>query len=159
MNDITKEWIRKDKKGLVAEKLSYVVDGTKYIVDGKHIILRPTKQERKVAAVLSEKYGKTVEFVPQIMYPQGIQTPDYLIDGDRYDLKTLISGGKNVIYNMVSKKKTQSSNFIFDITNCPLTISEIEKQIIGVYSSTHTKFIEKIIIMKNREIIKIYDRN
>ncbi|MDE7478417.1 MAG: hypothetical protein K2M91_10785, partial [Lachnospiraceae bacterium] len=40
-----------------------------------------------------------------VLYPQGIQTPDYLIDGERFDLKSFKSGGKNLIYNMVSKKK------------------------------------------------------
>ena len=108
---------------------------------------------RSIADMLSKKYGKVVELVPQVMYPQGIQTPDYLIDGERFDLKSLKSSGKNLIYNMVSKKKKQSPNFIFDITNCPLSEDEIEKQIKDVYASVHTKFIKKMVVVKEGEII------
>ena len=89
------------------------------------------------------------------MYPQGIQTPDYLIDGERFDLKSFKSAGKNVIYNMVSKKKNQAPNFIFDFTKCQLSESEMERQIIVLYSSMHTRFIKKIVVMKDGNILKV----
>lgn len=158
MNDITKEWIKKSKKGSVEEKLFYIVNGVKYMVDGKHIILNPTKREREVATILSEKHGKAVEFVPQVMYPPKIQTPDYLIDGDRFDLKSPIGRGKNLLYGMLAKKKNQSPNFIFDITDCPLPEDDIERQINELYASWHTRFVEKIVIVKNGKILKVYDR-
>lgn len=89
--DITNEWTKNTGiKGSVIERQEYTVNGTIYRVDGKHVVLRPTDQEMTVANVLSAKYGKTVEVVPQVMYPQGIQTPDYLIGGERFDLKSLI---------------------------------------------------------------------
>ena len=76
MNDITQEWTRtKETKGTIAERKEYTVNGTTYKVDGKHVILRPTEQEREVAVILCGKYGKHIEFVPQVMVPQGIQTP------------------------------------------------------------------------------------
>lgn len=157
--DITNEWTKsKGIKGTVIEKQEYTANGTTYKVDGKHVILRPTAQEREIADMLSKKYGKVVELVPQVMYPQGIQTPDYLIDGERFDLKSFKSSGKNLIYNMVSKKKMQSPNFIFEITDCPLSESEIEKQIKDVYSSTHTKFIKKIVVVKKGKIIGVYNK-
>lgn len=157
--DITREWtVSKKAKGKIIERQEYIANGTAYKVDGKHVILHPTDQERAIAAVLSREYGKTVELVPQVMYPQGIQTPDYLINGERFDLKSPTGSGKNVLYNMVNKKNKQSPNFIFDITECPLSEEELEKQIIGLYNSRHTRFIEKIILMKNGKILKIYDR-
>lgn len=157
--DITNEWTKKTEiEGSVTERQEYTVNGTTYKVDGKHVVLRPTDQEMAVAHVLSVRYGKTVEVVPQVMYPQGIQTPDYLIGGERFDLKNLMSAGKNVVYNMVSKKKTQSSNFILDITKCPLPVNEIESQIAEIYASTHTKFIEKIVVIKGDAIIRVYKR-
>lgn len=97
--DITNEWTKKDKKGSLVERSSYIVDGNNYIVDGKH-----------------------------------------------------------VIYNLISKKKNQSPNFIFDMTECPLSLEEIESQIAGVYSSTHTRFVNEIIVMRNGKIIKAYRR-
>lgn len=157
--DITKEWTKsKGIKGSVGEKKAYTVNGATYQVDGKHVILRPTEQERDVAAILSERYGKRVEFVPQIMVPQGVQTPDYLIDGERFDLKSPTGRSKDLLYNVVSKKRKQASSFIFDVTDCPLSEEEIGKQIEALYFSRHTRFIDKIVVMKNGEILKVYGR-
>lgn len=157
-DEITDEWTKKNTDGSLIDMKEYDVNGVTYKVDGKRVTLHPTEQERSVAAVLSKKYGKIVEFVPQITYPQGIQTPDYLINGERFDLKTFKSSGKNVFYNMIAKKKKQSPNFIFDITECPLSAEEIERQINGLYSSHHTRFIEKIVVMKDGKIEKVYMR-
>lgn len=157
-DEITDEWTKKNTDGSLIDMKEYDVNGVTYKVDGKRVTLHPTEQERSVAAVLSKKYGKIVEFVPQIMYPQGIQTPDYLINGERFDLKTFKSSGKNVFYNMIAKKKKQSPNFVFDITECPLSAEEIERQINGLYSSHHTRFIEKIVVMKDGKIEKVYMR-
>ena len=157
-DEITDEWTKKNTDGSLIDMKEYDVNGVTYKVDGKRVTLHPTEQERSVAAVLSKKYGKIVEFVPQIMYPQGIQTPDYLINGERFDLKTFKSSGKNVFYNMIAKKKKQSPNFIFDITECPLSAEEIERQINGLYSSHHTRFIEKIVVMKDGKLETVYMR-
>lgn len=159
MNDITQEWTRtKGTKGTVTERQEYVVNSTTYKVDGKHVILRPTEQEREVAAILSGKYGKRVEFVPQVMIPQGIQTPDYMIDGECFDLKSPTGRSKDLLYNVVSKKRKQASSFILDVTDCPLSEAEIIKQAGALYFSRHTRFIDKIVIMKDKEILKVYGR-
>ncbi len=83
------------------EMLSYTVDEINYVVDGKHVVLQPSEQERSIAEILSKRYGKTVELVPKIMYPQGIQTPDFLIDDVRFDLKSPIGRSKALLYNIV----------------------------------------------------------
>ena len=156
---ITNEWINsKGTKGTIAEMQEYIVNGVKYKVDGKHVILRPTERERKVAGILSEKYGKTVEFVPQILFPQGIQTPDYLINGNRFDLKSPTGIGKNLIYGLLSKKRRQSDNFVVDISDCPLSEEEIEGQIESLYTSPRTGFVQKIVLMKGAEVLKVYGR-
>ena len=117
MKDITEIWAgAKNGEAAVVEKREYTVHGVTYKLDGKHIVLRPTEQERSIAVMLSMKYGKTVELVPQIMFPQGVQTPDYLIDGERFDLKTPTGAGKDVFRDLIKKKKKQSPNFIFDIS-------------------------------------------
>ena len=108
-----------------------------------------------IAVLLSEKYGKKVELIPQVMYPQGIQTPDYLIDGKRFDLKSPTGKGKNLLYGLIAKKYKQAHNFIIDITECPLSIEELEKQAESLYKSQRTGFLETIVFLKNREIIKV----
>ncbi len=158
--DITDEWKKaKGTKGSTIERQEYIANGVKYKVDGKHVILHPTEQERKVARILCEKYGKTVEFVPQVLFPQGVQTPDYMIDGDRFDLKSPTGKGKNVIYGLIAKKRRQADNFIVDISDCPLSVEEIEKQIESLYISPRVGFLERIILIKGMEVLKVYARN
>lgn len=157
--DITAEWTKnKGIKGRIVEKQEYMVDGINYKVDGRHVILHPTVQEKEIAVMLSEKYGKRIEFVPQVMYPQNIQTPDYLIDGERFDLKSPTGKGKNVLYDAIAKKRKQSPNFIFNLTGCPLNDNEVEKQINNIFHSRHTRFVEKIATIKNEQIVKVYER-
>lgn len=157
--DITKEWTAtKGTKGAVIEKQEYIVNGAAYRVDGKHVLLRPTDQEKMIATVLSEKYGKRVEYVPQVVFPQGVQTPDYLIDNERFDLKSPIGRGKNLLYGMISKKKGQSHNFIIDITKCPLSMEELEGQAERLYGSWRINFLEKLVFIENGEIVKVLSR-
>lgn len=157
--DITQEWTKNNGiKGNITKMQQYTINGVTYNVDKKHVILSPTSQEKTIAAVLSEKYGKSVKFVPQVLYPQGIQTPDYLIDGERFDLKSPTGNGKELLYNMIAKKKKQSPNFIFDITNCPLSDEDIKMQIQSIYASQHTKFVKIIVIIKDKEILSVYNR-
>lgn len=116
MNDITQEWTRtKGTEGTVTERQEYVVNGTTYKIDGKHI-----------------------EFVPQVMVPQGIQTPDYWIDGELFDLKSPTGRSKDLLYNMVSKKRKQASSFIFGVTDCPLSEDEIKnRQKLFIFQGIH----------------------
>ena len=156
--DITNEWTTKNEIGSVIEKQSYIANGIEYKVDGVFVLLESSATERGIANVLSEQYGKMVELVPKVDYPPGIQTPDYLIDGKQYDLKSPTGTSKNLLYNMVAKKKKQASNFIFDITGCPLLLDEINRQISMLYLSRHTHFIDEIVVMKNEKVIKVYKR-
>ncbi len=71
-------------------------------------------------------------------------------------MKSPTGKGKNVLYDAVAKKKKQSPNFIFDLTGCPLEDGEVEKQINGIFCSNHTRFVEKITVVKNGEITKVY---
>lgn len=52
----------------------------------------------------------------------------------------------------------QASSFIFDVTDCPLSEDEIIKQAEALYFSRHTRFVDKIVIMKNGRILKVYGR-
>lgn len=157
--DITNEWIKKNKKGSVVEKLSYIVGNVAYVVDGKHVILKPSEHEKRIAMVLSEKYGKLVELVPQIMYPLGKQTPDYLIDGERFDLKSPTGKGKYLLQGLIVKKQLQSHNFVIDITECPLDMNELERQANDLFRSPRTAFLDTIVFIKDDKVIKVLQRH
>ena len=156
----TYEWTKaQENRGTLVFRQEYIVNGISYVVDGKHVMLNPSEREVSIAVLLGEKYGKKVELIPQVMYPQGIQTPDYLIDGKRFDLKSPTGRGKNLLYGLIAKKYKQVHNFVIDITNCPLSIEELEIQAEHLYKSQRTGFLETIVFLKNEEIVKVLCRN
>lgn len=136
----------------------YKVNGVTYKVDGRHVLSDSTEHEKEVAELVGNYLGENVSIVPRIVYPPKISTPDYIIGGKKYDLKEPIGSGKNVLYNMVHGKKNQANNFIFDISKCPLDYDTIIEQVKGLYSSSNTAFIDEIIIIKNGEIKKKFNR-
>lgn len=157
--NITSTWTAGDgKTGNVSELQEYIVGENKYKVDGKRIFLDYSAEEREVAETIAKMYGKKVQMVPKVTYPQGISTPDFIIDDVEWDLKTISTGGKNVFYNAVKKKKRQARCFIFDVTNCPLQDDEIQKQIHDLFRSTHLTFIDQVGIYKDKQIISVYKR-
>lgn len=158
--DITEIWPgnRTPDPDAVIKLDAYTVDGVIYKVDGKHVLLDYSDKELQVAKLVKEKLGGQISMVPRVLDPQGIATPDYIFRNEAFDLKELSGSSKNLVYNVLSKKKRQASNFILDVSRCPLTENEIYRQIDQVYWSNHTKFIDKIIVLKDDEIIKIFGR-
>ena len=145
-------------KNEVTELQEYTVNGITYKVDGKHVVLDNTEYEKNIAKRISKELDKNVSLVPRVVFPQGVSTPDYIIEEEKYDLKTPVGSGKNVLYNMIHKKKTQADNFVFDISNCPLDYEAIVKQIEDIYSSTHTLFVNEIIVVKDGKVKKKFNR-
>lgn len=153
--DITSQWKSNDEPqaSVVKELKEYSINGVNYKVDNKHVTLDYSDHEKEIAELISSTTGKEVHIVPRISYPLGISTPDYIIDGKKYDLKTIVGESKNVLYNAVSKKKQQSSNFVFDVSGCPLSFDELSEQIGKLYTSKHTRFIDETIMIKSNNII------
>ena len=158
-NEITEEWTKKVETGKIVDLGEYSVGETVYKVDGKKIVLDYSEHERNVAENIAQLYGKSVQMVPRVTYPQGISTPDFQIDGIGWDLKTVSTAGKNVLYNAVKKKKHQASCLIFDISECPLELDEIKKQVNNLFKSTHLTFIDRIGLYKDGQMIGVYERN
>ena len=150
--NLTKQYEIKEKQYYKAE------DGTKYNVDGKHVILNPTTREKEVAEILGKIYGGQVDIIPRVNEPANIKTPDYIINNERFDLKEITGSGKYVIEGNIRKKKNQANNFIIDITNTQMDIKEIERQIVSIYISKRYLWVDKIFIVKEDSIIKIYKR-
>lgn len=158
--DKTASWIGKDNKiGKVEDLQEYFVNGEAFKVDGKRVLLDYSEHEKEIANIIAKGTGKDIKMVPRITFPQNIQTPDYLIDGIKFDLKTPLGNGKNTLYGMVKSKKKQANNFVICADKTALSMDEIEQQIHGIYSSRNTAFVDIIILVKNQEIVKIYKRN
>lgn len=158
--DDTAQWTEGQYPGSskAVDLQEYTAAGTKYVVDGKHVLLDYSDHEKRIADVIAATYGRNVQMVPRVVYPQNVQTPDYLIDGAAYDLKTPIGNGKNTLYGTVKSKKRQANNFIICIDKTELSLREIERQIEGIYASEHTRFVDTILLLKDDKIIKVYKR-
>ena len=89
--DVTSEWkkVKENEAKDVKDLAEWKHNGEVYKVDGKHVVLDYKKEEFNIAKIIAEKYGKEVFMVPRVNEPAGISTPDYRINGENYDLKTI----------------------------------------------------------------------
>lgn len=158
--DITEEMTKKDKQNFKLIEQQYYIDenGNRYNVDGKYILLEPTEREKEVANMLGELYGGNIKIIPRINEPKSIKTPDYIVKNKRYDLKQIKGNGKYVIQGNLKGKQKQADNFIIDITKSEINIEEAVKQIENIYSSKHFLWLDRIVLLKDKEFLKIYKR-
>lgn len=131
------EWLSnaEPSKAKVSEMNFWEHNSQKYQVDGKHVVLDYSQKEKEIGEWLSKLFGKHVQMAPRVNYPKDIPTPDYLIDGMKFDLKEISGNGKNVFDNASKKAKEQAENIVFDITNTNLSEQEIFKQLEKIYKS------------------------
>ena len=160
-NDVTAEWFDKAKpnSGQVEEVTNVVIDGVTYSVDGINVIHNHSKREIEVADLINKTFGGEIKLVPEVKGKyKGVSTPDYNINGEKWDLKELKGKSKDAIRNAISKKKRQADNFIIDITECELDMEEIQKQAEFVFSAKNTSFVNALMIIKNNKILRILKR-
>jgi len=147
------------KQPEIMEQQYYIdIEGTKYKVDNKNVKIKANLKEREVAKLLSQLYRQPVYLIPVVLNPQGIKTPDYIINKEKFDLKEILGNGKNTLDTAISKKKMQSNNFIFDITNSKMKENTAIEQIKKIYNSKNRLWVDKIILIKDNKILKIFKR-
>lgn len=158
--DVTQEWLdNATPNSHIVKDAEYFTadDGTKYHVDGKNVVLDYSDNEKEVAEWLENTLGGEIYMVPRVNNPEGISTPDYIFRSENWDLKTIKGSGKQTLYHSVYKKINQSNNFIFDASSSELNIDELKKQIFKLYKREDTKFIEKVILKKHKDMF-VYKR-
>lgn len=157
--DVTDIWINTatPNSNKIIDSKSYVYDGKRYIVDGKKVVLDYSDQEKNIAEWLEKTFGGSLRMNPRINYPEGIKTSDYIFRKEKWDLKTIKGNSNQVLYHSIHNKKTQSSNFIFDISDSKLSLEEAKVQTQKLYTRKDTSFLNRAIIKKNDKFI-IYKR-
>lgn len=156
--DITNQYNHKKKYQVIKQKYFIDDNGNKYNVDGKYVVLKPIQKEIEVAKLLGKCIGGKVNIIPKINQPFGIKTPDYIINDEKFDLKEIIGGGKYTIQGNLKCKEKQSNNFVIDISNAKFDIKEAKRQIENIYNSKHYLWLNKIVLIKNNCILKVYKR-
>lgn len=141
----------KTKEKAKVEDLNYYeTNGKKYYVDQKNVVLEYTKKEKEIALFLVSNLGGKIGMVPKVNYPKGTKTPDYMWNGEKWDLKEIKGCGKNVIDNALKDCKNQANNFIIDITKSNLILKDVERQIFKLFQNNKRRWIRKIIVIKNK---------
>lgn len=145
-------------KAKVSEMNFWEHDGQKYQVDGKHVVLDYSQKEKEVGEWLSKTFGKHVKMAPRVNFPEKIPSPDYLVDGLKFDLKEITGSGKGVVDGNLRKAKQQSENVVFDVTRTKLSNYEILSQLEKVYD-LNRRGLGIAIIKDGEELIDILKPN
>lgn len=133
-------------------------DGNTYYVDGKKVIQDHSDKEYEIAKLLKAKLGGDISLVPRVLVPQNIKTPDYIYRGESLDLKEIKGNSKNALYNAIHKKKRQSKNFVFDVSESELTTEDFINQMESLYKRNATGFVDKTILVRDNEIVRILQK-
>lgn len=133
-------------------------DGTKYKIDNKNVKIKANQKEREVAKLLSQLYGQPVNLIPVVLNPQGIKTPDYMVNKEKFDLKEPTGNSKTTIYDLFKHKSNQADHFIIDIHKTKLSEEEVIKQVQKLFYSKHRTWIKSVIIIDNNKPLKIFKR-
>lgn len=116
-----------------------------------------SRHEKDVAKILANELDVTVKMVPRILYPLGVKTPDYMINGEKWDLKRVNSRGKNAFYNALRKGKKQADNFVIELTG-DYQNEWLEFQINSVLETKHFTNIRRLIIIDNMRVERTINR-
>lgn len=159
--DITDEIYNQAKpnRGKIEKKKTLEIDGKAYTIDGHNVVYKHDERELEVARLLNKTFGGNVKILPNINFPQGIKTPDYLYKGERTDLKRITSKRANdCVKTALKNKEKQADNFIIDNTAQTVKDEDILKQINEIYNSKGFNWINKIYVLKGNKFIKVFKR-
>lgn len=158
--DITEEIFKARIQEYEIEWQEFFIDnnGNKYDVDGKHVILKANQEEKEMAKILGRTFGGEISLLPVVLYPKGIQTADYIANGQKFDLKQVTGNGKNTLDTAINKKRKQSNNFIFDISKTKMNTEQAISQIDRIYNAKNRTWVNIIILIKDKNVLKVYKR-
>ena len=160
VRDTTEEWFKNAHKNppKIVNKEKVEINGKTYKVDGKNVKFAPSDNEKHIANLLTKKLGGEIELWPTITKPEHIQTPDYFYYGKRTDLKTPQKTNTDTLYNACHKKKKQADSFVFDLSYVDMSKEEAIKQAEALFKRKGTKFVKRVILIKDDEIFKILEK-
>ena len=155
--DITQDWLNNatPNSHRVLDMRYFEHNGTKYNVDNKKVVLDYSKHEKEVAEWLETTFGGEIYMVPRINNPEGIKTADFLFRKEYWDLKDIVGDGKHTLDSAIKKKKSQSSNFVFDLSKSKMTNDEAIKQLNLIFKSKDRQWLDKIILKRNKNVVVI----
>lgn len=136
----------------------YEHEGTRYYYDGKHVKFNLKPDEMEVGRMISRKMGVHVDFALKVEYPEGISTPDFFINGIKYDLKRIGGNTRKTLIRAIRDYERQAHRFILDLTRSPMSKDDALKWAKLIFADADTEFVEEVILTRDGDILKIYSR-
>ena len=125
-------------------KISYSI-----IVPGE-VYPKPTSKELSAAYILVEYFKTDLKFVVRT----NGRTPDFLIDGKYWELKTPTGNGKYNLQHALRSAAGQSENIIIDARFSKIHISKIKNEL--SYQFRHSKNIKRLLLIdKQKNVVEI----
>lgn len=124
--------------------------GSINIPDGARV---NSKEKRAMQWIAQSGHNVTANPVKNI---QNQKNPDFTIDKETWELKTISGNGKNTIMNALKHGGKQSNNLILDITDTPISESEIIKTAKSRLRRVEVH-LSKVWIIKDGKTVGIYE--
>jgi len=110
----------------------------------------PARYEISAADLLANYFNSDVEFIPR----SNQKTPDFLIKGITWELKSPTGKGKNNIERQLQSGLKQSQNIIFDSRRSKIHITKIRNELNRQFGLS--KSMRKLLLIeKNKNIVEL----
>jgi hypothetical protein len=110
----------------------------------------PARYELTAAQLLAEYFKTDIEFIERSNH----KTPDFLINGVKWELKSPTGTGKRNIERQLQTGIKQSENIVFDARRSKIHIAKIKKVL--SYQFRLARNINRIVLIdKSKKIIEI----
>lgn len=144
--------------GTVEDLNEVEVDGIVYSVDRKEAVLDYSKHEKEVAEWIAYNMGGIIKMCPRVVIPKGIRTPDYIWNGEKWDLKTINSHSNNTVTTAVGKAKEQTENVALYLNVNSYTDNDLIHELDRIFGNSRYSYIDKIMIIEDYVLRGIYKR-
>lgn len=112
----------------------------------------PARYEITAATLLAEYFKSDVEFILRSNH----KTPDFLINGVKWELKSPTGDGKYNIQHQIKAAAKQSANVVFDARRSKMHMAKIRNEVERHF--VYTKPIKRLILIdKNKAIVELYE--
>ena len=109
-----------------------------------------------VALWFRRTIGGKIELRFEIGEDRKISSSDYLIDGEEWDLKEISGNSPSSFLHSTQKKRVQSQNYIFDLSNSSMSESVIIENLRRLFK--FKDWIGIIVLKKNNDLLGIYEK-
>lgn len=110
----------------------------------------PAQYELSAAALLADYFEANVEFIPR----SNQKTPDFLVKGISWELKSPTGDGKYNIQHQIKAAAKQSANVILDVRNSKIHMTKIRNEVQRHFRFTKT--VKRLILIdKAKRVIEL----